>query len=581
MSPVVRSLLLACAIALGGCATNAQAASAFAQKCDVLIRAGTVYDGSGKPPVAADVCVVGDVIAAVGDLQDATAGDEIDATGLAVSPGFINVLSWADVSLIADGRGQSDIRQGVTLEVFGEGWSMGPLNQAMKIELADGQGDTKYDVSWTTLGEYLQHLEDRGVSPNVASFVGATTVREHVLGHENRAPTDPEMRQMQALVAEAMKEGALGVGSALTYVPGSYAGTDELIALAKTAGSHGGTYISHIRSHGSRVVEAVEELITIAEQAGVPAQIYHLNAAGEENWSKLDQVIDLVEAARARGLEITANLYVYTAGAAGLEAAMPPWVQEGGHDAWVERLKHPAVQARLREEIATPSDDWDNLYLLAGSPEKLIFIGFENSELAKFTGKTLAEVAAIRGTSPEQTMIDLVIEDNSRVATAYVINSEDQIRKKIGLPWVTFGSDAGAYTAAGSFLDGKPHPRGYGNFARLLGRYVRDENLLPLEEAIRRLTSFPAESLRIERRGRLAEGYHADIAIFDPGRITDHATFTNPHQYATGMVHVLVNGVPVLRRGEHTDATPGRYVRGPGWLQKSARIQSGRLHPRN
>jgi N-acyl-D-amino-acid deacylase len=549
---------------------------------DLLIRNGTVYDGHGGPGVRADVAINGDRIAAVGDLADARATTVVDASGLAVAPGFINVLSWATTSLLHDGRGQSDLRQGVTLVVFGEGWSPGPLNDAMKAaELAE-QGDIRYDIEWTTLGEYLEHLERRGVSPNVASFVGATTIRIHELGHADRAPTSEELARMRALVRQAMEEGALGVGSSLIYAPAFYARTDELIALAEEAGRYGGMYISHMRSEGNALLEAVDELITIAREANVPAEIYHLKAAGEENWPKMDSVIARVEAARAEGLRITADMYTYTAGATGLDAAMPPWVQEGGFDEWRRRLQDPAIRARVLEEMRTPTDEWESLYLLAGSPERVILVGFRQDSLKHLTGKSLAEVARRRGTSPEETAMDLVVQDESRVGTVYFLMSEENVRKQIRLPWMSFGSDASALAPEGEFLRSNPHPRAYGNFARLLGRYVRDEGLIPLEEAIRRLTSLPAENLGLRRRGALEPGYHADVVVFDPATIIDHATFEDPHQYATGVRHVWVNGVQVLRDGEHTGALPGRVVRGPGWLgwaDEAADDVAARLDP--
>jgi N-acyl-D-amino-acid deacylase len=425
-------------------------------------------------------------------------------------------------------------------------------------------GDIKYDIEWTTLGEYLQHLEERGVSTNVASFVGATTVRIHVLGYADRAPTAQELAQMEQLVAAAMEEGALGVGSSLIYAPAFYSSTAELIALCRVAARHGGRYISHMRSEGADLLGAVDELITIAREAGIGAEIYHLKAAGKDNWNKLEDVFRMVEAARAEGLDITADMYTYTAGATGLDAAMPPWVQEGGHAAWVERLQDPDVRARVLNEIRQPGDGWENLYHAAGSPDHLILLGFRNDALKHLTGKTLAEVAALRGTSPEDTLIDLVIEDDSRVATAYFIMSEDNIAKKIRQPWMAFGSDAESLAPEGVFLQSNPHPRAYGNFARLLGKYVREEQVISLPEAIRRLTAFPADNLGLAGRGRLQPGHFADLAVFDPAAITDHATFTEPHRYATGMHHVIVNGVPVLKNGEHTGAMPGRFVRGPG-----------------
>lgn len=533
---------------------------------DVVIRNGTVYDGTGAAGFRADIGIVGDTIRTIGSLSGARGTLEIDAEGLAVAPGFINMLSWATVSLIEDGKSQSNIRQGVTLEVFGEGWSMGPLNEQMKKEELESQGDLKYDIAWTSLGEYLEYLERKGISTNVASFVGATTVRIHELGYENRAPSAAELERMKVLVARAMEEGALGVGSSLIYAPAFYAKTEELIALCGVASSYGGMYISHMRSEGAKLNEAVEEVLTISRRAKIPAEIYHLKAAGKENWKKMDDVIRTVEKARANGLQITADMYTYTAGATGLDAAMPPWVQEGGHKEWVRRLKDPAIRARVRKEMSEPTDQWENLYLAAGSPENVILVGFKNDSLKYLTGKTLAEVSVLRGTSVEETAMDLVIDDDSRVGTVYFLMSEDNIRKQIALPWLSFGSDAESLAPEGVFLKSNPHPRAYGNFARLLGRYVRDERVISLEEGIRRLTSLPAENLKLRNRGKLKPGYLADVVVFDPDSIRDHATFDKPHQYSTGVDHVFVNGTQVLRNGIHTGAKPGRVVRGPGWV---------------
>ncbi len=532
--------------------------------CDVLIRGGRIYDGGGGPPFTGDVAIKGDTIMLVGSVPEARARREIDATGLAVAPGFINMLSWATESLIVDGRSQSDIRQGVTLEVFGEGWSMGPLNDAMKKEAVELQGDIKYEIKWTTLGEYLDYLVSKGVSPNIASFVGATTVRIHVLGYEDRPPTSEELNRMRALVRQAMEEGALGLGSSLIYAPAFYAKTDELIALAKVSARSGGTYISHMRSEGNKLLEAVDELITIAREARIPAEIYHLKAAGSQNWGKLDALIARVEAARAQGLRITADMYTYTAGATGLDAAMPPWVQEGGPKAWFARLKDPEIRERVAREMVTPTDAWENLFLAAG-PDKTLLTGFKSEALKPLAGRTLAQLSAMRGKTPEQTAIDLVIEDDSRVETVYFLMSEENVRREIELPWISFGSDAESLAPEGVFLKSSRHPRAYGNVARLLGRYVREEGVIPLEEAVRRLTSLPAANLGIKGRGWLAPGNFADIVVFDPARIADHATYQAPHQYATGAVHVFVNGVQVLDNGEHTGATPGRVVRGPGY----------------
>jgi len=531
---------------------------------DVIIRGGAVYDGAGGPPVVQDVGIRADRIAALGDLSKAKAKQEVDARGLAVAPGFINMLSWATTSLLADGRSQGDIRQGVTLEVFGEGWSMGPLNPLMKKDSLDSQGDIKYEVPWTTLGEFLTHLEKRGVSCNVASFVGATTVRIHVLGYENRKPSATEMDQMRALVRQAMEEGALGVGSSLIYAPAFYADTNELIELCKEAAKYQGMYISHMRSEGNQIVEAVEELIKIARDAKIPAEIYHLKLAGKDNWPKRKRVIELIEAARKEGLRITADMYLYTAGSTGLNGAMPPWVQEGGLSDWIGRLRDPKIRAKVAEEMRTPTDEWENLMLAAGSPERVLLVGFKNPDLKHLTGKTLAEVAAKRKTTPEETAMDLVIEDNSRVDTVYFMMDEEDVKRNIALPWLSFGSDAASEAPEGAFLLSQPHPRTYGNVARLLGKYVRDEQVIPLPEAIRKLTSMPAEHLGLADRGLLKPKYYADVVVFDPKTVKDHATFEAPHQYSTGVAHVLVNGVQVLKDGEHTGAKPGKAVWGRG-----------------
>jgi N-acyl-D-amino-acid deacylase len=531
---------------------------------DTVLRGGTIYDGTGAQPYIGDVAIHGDSVAAVGPSLPGSGRSEVDVRGLAVAPGFINMLSWANETLLEDGRGESDIRQGVTLEVFGEGQSMGPLTDSMKKEIVALQGDIKYDISWTTLAEYLDHLVARGISPNVASFVGATTVRVHELGYQDRPPTADELARMQALVQTAMQEGALGVGSSLIYAPAFYARTDELIALSKVAAQYDGMYISHMRSEANRLLEAVDEVIAIAREAGIRAEIYHLKAAGKQNWPKLDQVIARVDAARASGLLITADMYTYTAGATGLDAAMPPWVQEGGYLKWAERLRDPKIRARVKREMDTATDAWENFFILAG-PERMLLVGFKADSLKQYTGKSLAEVARLRGTSPEEAAMDLVVLDGSRVGTVYFLMSEDNVRKQIPLPWLSFGSDAEAMAPAGVFLQSNPHPRAYGNVARLLGKYVRDEKLIPLEEAIRRLTTLPAANLKIARRGKLAPGFFADVAVFDPARIADHATFERPHQYATGVVHVFVNGEQVLKDGEHTGAKPGRVVHGPGY----------------
>jgi N-acyl-D-amino-acid deacylase len=568
--------LIRIAIAVAGLAachapapTSGPATAAAGPSYPLVIRNGTLYDGAGGAPVEADVAIDGDVIVAVGDLGEAAAAHEVDARGLAVAPGFINMLSWATDSLMHDGRAQSDVRQGVTLEVMGEGESMGPLNAALKAYAVAHQIDIRYDITWTTLGEWLELLERKGVSTNVASFVGATTVRENVLGFEDRAPTPDELARMQTLVRQAMEEGALGVGSSLIYAPAFYARTDELIALCRAAAEYDGMYISHMRSEGNRLLEAVDELVEISKQAGIRAEIYHLKAAGRENWDKIDEVFAKVEAARTAGHAVSANMYTYTAGATGLNASMPPWVQEGGTEAWVARMREPGVRDRLLREMRTRSDDWENL-LLASGPDGVLLNEFKNEALKPLTGRTLAAVAAERGKSPEETAIDLVIEDGSRVGAMYFMMSEENLEKEIARPWVSFGSDEGAPAPEGVFMKRQPHPRAYGTFARLLGHYVRDRQVISLQEAIRRLTSQPAGNLRLGKRGLLAPGYHADVVVFDPATIRDNATYEQPHQYATGVVHVFVNGVQVLKDGEHTGATPGRFLRGPGWKSSSA-----------
>jgi N-acyl-D-amino-acid deacylase len=532
-------------------------------ECDLLIRAGTIYDGRGGPPLAGDVAILGDRIVAVGPLRAWRARDEIDARDLAISPGFVNMLSWANESLLEDGRAQSDLRQGVTLEVLGEGTSMGPLTEAMKEEFA-AQSLFGLRAEWTTLGEFLDYVVEQGVAPNVASFVGAETVRVHELAAEDRPPTDEELNRMRALVHGAMREGAVGVSSALVYAPGFYADTAELVALARAAAEYGGLYISHLRSEGNRLLEALEEFLTIAREAKIRAEIYHLKAAGEANWGKLEPVVERVDQARREGLTVTADMYTYTAGATGLNGAMPPWVQEGGFEAWRSRLSNPDVRARVEEEMTTDTDEWENMFLLAG-PDNMRLLAFRSDRLRPLTGLTLLEVAKQRGTSPAQTAMDLVVEDGSRVSTAYFTISEENLRRELRLPWVSFCSDSAAPTAEGVFRKWSTHPRAYGSFARLLGRYVREERVLSLEEAIRRLSALPALNLRLGDRGLVEQGYYADLVVFDPDRIEDHATFDEPHRYATGVRDVVVNGKLALRDGEPTGALPGRVARGPGW----------------
>ena len=545
---------------LAGCQT------APPKRVDLLIDNAMILDGRGGEPYRGQIAIgAGRIVAAAPALRGIHPARTVDAGGLAVSPGFINVLSWAPDSLIYDGRGLSDLKQGITLEIFGEGDSYGPLTSESRAEMLKTQGDIRYEITWTSLGEFMDFLAERGVSPNIASFVGAATVRTHELGYANRAPTTAELARMQDLVRAAMREGALGVGSALIYAPGTYARTDELTALARAAGESGGGYISHIRSEGDRLPEALDELIGIARDAGVHAVVHHLKAAGEANWPKMREAIDRIDAARTAGLSITANMYTYTAGATGLDAAMPPGVQEGGIDAWVERLRDPAIAKRVIAAMKGPGKDWENLYFAAGSPERVLLIGFRNDALKPLTGKSLAEVARMRGVTPEEAAIALVIEDHTRVSTAYFLMSEENVRLGLSQPWVSIDSDEGALAPEGLFLASNNHPRAYGSFARFLGKYVRDEQVTTLPDAIRRLTRLPAANWKLRDRGCLDPGCHADIVIFDPARIADHATFAEPRRFATGVRDVFVNGVQVLANGEHTGARPGQVVRGPGW----------------
>lgn len=560
-------LRLASAMLLLAAAPSAAIAAATpAAPYSVVIRGGTIYDGSGAAPYVGDVALRGDKIAYVGPHAGGRALKVVDATGKAVSPGFINMLSWAVESLIADGRGMSDIMQGVTLEVFGEGDSMGPLTPTMKRLAVEREGDSKYPIRWTTLAQYLDYLQRKGVSPNVASFIGATTVRVHELGEKDIDPTPAQLARMKALVRQAMKDGALGVGSSLIYAPATYAETRELTAITGEAGKCGGMYISHMRSEANRLIEAIDELIAISRDSGTPAEIYHFKQAGAANWQKLDDEIGRVEAARAKGQRITADMYTYTAGATGLDAAMPTWVQSGGLEAWIERLKDPATRAKVIAEMRSPQIGWENLMLLAGSPDKVLLLGFKNDKLKPLTGKSLAEVAKMRGTSPEDTAIDLVIEDGSRVGAAYFLMNEDNVKRETALPWMSFGSDEGAPAPEGVFLKSNSHPRAYGNVARLLGHYVRDEKTTTLADAVHRLSQLPATNLSIRQRGSLKPGFYADVVMFDPATIADHATYDQPAQLATGVENVWVNGVQVVRGGRHTGATPGRVVRGPGWV---------------
>jgi N-acyl-D-amino-acid deacylase len=561
-SPVVKNWALILVVVAFGSAFACTGASPRA-RYDVVISGGTVYDGTGAPSARADVGIVGDEIKAVGDLQNADAATTIRADGLAVAPGFVNMMSGDD-SLRVDGRSMSDIKQGVTTEIFGEGDSMGPLTEAMRARRLANQGDLKYPMTWLTLHDGMLDLEKRGVSPNFASSIGAATLREYAIGLDDKRPTPEQLQTMRDLVEREMKAGALGIASALIYAPGFYATTDELIEISKVAAKHHGIYISHMRSEGNRLVEAVDELIRISREAGLPAEIYHLKAAGQANWPKMDRVIEMVEAARKSGLRITADMYTYTAGGTGLDAAMPPWAEDGGYDALFKRLRDPKERAKIAAEIRTPTDKWENLYLAAGSADRVLLVEFKSDALKPMTGKTLGEVARLRGKSPEETIMDLVLEDQSRIGTIYFLMSDDNLKKEIRLPWVSFASDAGSIAAEGVFLKSSAHPRAYGSFARVLGKYVRDERVLTLPDAIRKLAALPCENLGLARRGRLQPGMFADVVVFDPATIADRATFEKPHAYAVGMRHVFVNGVQVLKDGEHTGKKPGRALWGPG-----------------
>jgi N-acyl-D-amino-acid deacylase len=558
------SLLAALLIPVMVSIVSAEEVSPAPQVFDVIIRNGTVYDGSGGEGRQADVALRGDRIAGVGDFKSATAKVVVDAHGLAVAPGFINMLSWSTESLIADGRSQSEIRQGVTTEIMGEGESMGPVNDRVREKMLREQKDIHYEIKWTTLAEYLRYLEARGISCNVASFIGATTIRENVIGFEDKAPTPQQLDEMRALVRQEMEAGALGIGTSLIYPPAFYAKTPELIELCKVAAKYQGKYISHMRSEGNQLIEALDELIRISREANIPAELYHIKAAGESNWPKLDSLLARIEAAQKEGLKITADMYTYTAAGTGLDACLPPWTEEGGYPALFKRLRDPATRQKIAKEVKTPSDAWENLYLAAGSPDKILLVGFKSEKLKPLTGKSLADVAKMRGTDPIETIMDLIAEDESRIDTIYFLMAEENVRKELAKPWVSFGSDEASQAPEGVFLKSNPHPRAYGNFARVLGKYVREEKLIPLGEAIRRLSALPAANLGLDRRGYLKEGMFADVVVFDPATVGDRATFAQPHQYAVGMKYVFVNGTQVLKEGEHTGATPGRALWGPG-----------------
>ena len=545
-------------------ATEPSTPSPDSARFDVLIRGGLVYDGTGAQPQQVDLAIRGDRIAGVGDFKDAKVKTIIDATGLAVAPGFINMLSWSNESLIQDGRSQSEIRQGVTTEIMGEGESMGPVNDRVREHMLREQSDIKYDIKWNTLAEYLRYLESRGVSCNVASFIGATTIRENVIGFEDKQPTPEQLDQMRELVRKEMEAGALGIGTSLIYPPAFYAKTDELIELCKVGAKYQGKYISHMRSEGNRLLEAVDELIRISREAGIPAEVYHIKAAGQPNWGKIDDLLSRIETAQKEGLKITADMYTYTAGGTGLDACLPPWTEDGGYPALFKRLHDPATREKIKAQVQTPTDEWENMYLAAGGPEHIILVQFKSEKLKPLTGKTLDEVAKMRGKDPIDTAMDLIAEDESRIGAIYFMISEENIKKELAKPWISFGSDEASQAPEGVFLKSNPHPRAYGNFARLLGKYVRDEKVIPMTEAIRRLSALPATNLGLDHRGFIKEGMFADVVVFDPATISDRATFQKPHQYAVDVKHVFVNGVQVLKDGEHTGAKPGRALWGPG-----------------
>jgi N-acyl-D-amino-acid deacylase len=544
--------------------TSTIAVAARAQDFDVIIKGGAVYDGTGGEAQRVDLAIKGDRIAGLGDFKDACAKTIVNASGIAVAPGFINMLSWSTESLIQDGRSQSEIRQGVTTEIMGEGESMGPMNDRVREFMLKQQADIKYDITWKTLTEYLQFLEKRGISCNVASFIGATTIRQNVIGFDDRPPTPQELDQMRELVRKEMEAGALGIGTSLIYPPAFYAKTDELIELCKVAAKYKGKYISHMRSEGNQLLEAFDELLRIAREAKIPAEVYHIKAAGQKNWPKLDEFLSQIEAARKEGLNIRANMYTYTAAGTGLDACFPPWTEDGGYEALFKRLRDPATREKIKAEVKIDSDKWENLYLGAGSPDKILLAAFKSDKLKSLTGKTLAEVAKMRGKDPIDTAMDLVAEDESRIGTIYYVMSEENVKKELAKPWISFGSDEASQAPEGPFLKSNPHPRAYGNFARVLGKYVRDEKVITLPEAIRRLSALPASNLGLDHRGFLKEGMFADVVVFDPATIADHATFEKPHQYATDVKHVFVNGVQVIKDGEHTNAKPGRALWGPG-----------------
>ncbi len=563
-SQIIISAIAAMSMLAPSLSAERSSASQNSAEFDVIIKGGTVYDGTGAEPRHADVAIRGDRIAGVGDFAAAHAKTVIDADGLAVAPGFINMLSWSNESLLQDGRSQSEIRQGVTTEIMGEGESMGPVNDRVREHMLREQSDIKYEIKWNTLAEYLRYLEKRGVSCNVASFIGATTIRENVIGFEDKAPTPEQLDEMRELVRKEMEAGALGIGTSLIYPPAFYAKTEELIELCKVAAKYQGKYISHMRSEGNQLLEALDELIRISREAGIPAEVYHIKAAGQQNWPKIDDLLSGIEAAQKEGLKITADMYTYTAAGTGLDACLPPWTEDGGYPALFKRLRDPATREKIAAEVSKDSDEWENLYIGAGSPDKILLFGFKSDKLKPLTGKSLADVSKMRGKDPITTIMDLIAEDESRIGTVYFLMSEENVKKELARSWISFGSDEASQAPEGVFLKSNPHPRAYGNFARILGKYVREEKVIPMTEAVRRLSGLPASNLGLDHRGFIQEGMFADIVIFDPATIADRATFEKPHQYAVGVKHVFVNGVQVLKDGEHTGAKPGRALSGRG-----------------
>jgi N-acyl-D-amino-acid deacylase len=563
-SQIIISAIAAMSILAPSLSAERSSSSQNGAEFDVIIKGGTVYDGTGAEPKHADVAIRGDRIVGIGDFAAAHAKTVIDANALAVAPGFINMLSWSNESLIQDGRSQSEIRQGVTTEIMGEGESMGPVNDRVRERMLREQSDIKYEIKWNTLAEYLRYLETRGVSCNVASFIGATTIRENVIGLEDKAPTPEQLDEMRELVRKEMEAGALGIGTSLIYPPAFYAKTEELIELCKVVAKYEGKYISHMRSEGNRLLEALDELIRISREAGIPAEVYHIKAAGQQNWPKIDDLLSRIEAAQKERLKITADMYTYTAAGTGLDACLPPWTEDGGYPALFKRLRDPATREKIAAEVSKDSDEWENLYIGAGSPDKILLFGFKSDKLKPLTGKSLAEVAKMRGKDPITTIMDLIVEDESRIGTVYFLMSEENVKKELARPWISFGSDEASQAPEGVFLKSNPHPRAYGNFARVLGKYVRDEKVIPLVEAVRRLSGLPASNLGLDHRGFIKDGMFADVVVFDPATIADRATFEKPHQYSVGVKHVFVNGVQVLKDGEHTGAKPGRALSGPG-----------------